>query len=156
MRISDWSSDVCSSDLCCCAWNSFSAMEASESVEKSRRKSTLESPSATAIGSPSTSSRSTSTKSINGSMARLVPALHGIRFECGAGLGFRDRILSLVPGNEVIALAKRDPHRCLDEAAQQQRHADGQRQIGHPALDADRLVHIVGAAQRSEEHTSEL
>src|SRR3546814_8455687 len=89
MRISDWSSDVCSSDLCCCAWNSFSAMEASESVEKSRRKSTLESPSATAIGSPSTSSRSTSTKSINGSMARLVPALHGIRFECGAGLGFR-------------------------------------------------------------------
>src|SRR3546814_5350832 len=99
-------------------------MEASESVEKSRRKSTLESPSATAIGSPSTSSRSTSPKSSNGSMARLVPALHGIRFECGAGLGFRDRILSLVPGNEVIALAKRDPHRCLDEAEQQRSEED--------------------------------
>src|SRR3546814_12521331 len=101
-----------------------SAMGASGSGERSRRKGTLESPSETAFGSPSNISRSTSTKSINGSMARLVPALRGIRFECGAGLGFRDRILSLVPGNEVIALAKRDPHRCLDEAEQQQRHAE--------------------------------
>src|SRR3546814_12335179 len=113
-------------------------MEASESVEKSRRKSTLESPSATAIGSPSTSSRSTSTKSINGSMARLVPALHGIRFERGAGLGFRDTILSLVPGNEVIAHAKRAPHRCVDVAEQQPRHADGKRPTGHPPPHANR------------------
>src|SRR3546814_19953305 len=117
-------------------------MEASESVEKSRRKSTLESPSATAIGSPSTSSRSTSTKSINGSMARLVPALNGIRFECGAGLGSRDPILSLVPGNAVFALPKPDPTRSLEEEEPHHAHTDGQSQTGTPAPDAARRGHL--------------